>query len=85
MKDLETIAKEIREFIENNISVFDDEIELLDDTNIFTSGLVNSLFAMRLLCFIEEKCAVTIPDEYIERENFVSINAMLELINKIRG
>ncbi|WP_338803037.1 acyl carrier protein [Xenorhabdus griffiniae] len=84
MKDLDAIAKEIREFIENNISVFDDDVELLDDTNIFTSGLVNSLFAMRLLCFIEEKCSIIVPDEYIERENFVSINAMLNLINKIR-
>ncbi|CDM88085.1 acyl carrier protein [Xenorhabdus bovienii] len=85
MKDSDVISKEIREFIENNMTVFDDDIELLDDTNIFKNGLVNSLFSMRLLCFIEDKFSISIPDEYIERENFVSINKMLELVNKVRG
>nr|WP_283258118.1 phosphopantetheine-binding protein [Photorhabdus luminescens] len=63
----------------------DDEIELKDDTNIFESGLVNSLFSMRLLCFIEDKFSISIPDEYIERENFISIEKMQQLVQKIQG
>ncbi|MBS9429999.1 acyl carrier protein [Photorhabdus luminescens] len=85
MKDSCVVSTEIRHFIENNITNLDDEIELKDDTNIFESGLVNSLFSMRLLCFIEDKFSISIPDEYIERENFVSIERMQQLVQKIKG
>ncbi|KMW72142.1 acyl carrier protein [Photorhabdus luminescens subsp. luminescens] len=85
MKDSYIISTEIRHFIENNITNLDDEIELKDDTNIFESGLVNSLFSMRLLCFIEDKFSISIPDEYIERENFISIEKMQQLVQKIQG
>ncbi|MEK9498454.1 acyl carrier protein [Photorhabdus sp. P32] len=85
MKDSYIISTEIRNFIENNITNLDDEIELKDDTNIFESGLVNSLFSMRLLCFIEDKFSISIPDEYIERENFISIEKMQQLVQKIKG
>ncbi|MBD2800453.1 MULTISPECIES: phosphopantetheine-binding protein [Morganellaceae] len=85
MKDSYIISTEIRHFIENNITNLDDEIELKDDTNIFESGLVNSLFSMRLLCFIEDKFSISIPDEYIERENFISIEKMQQLVQKIKG
>ncbi|MBS9425554.1 phosphopantetheine-binding protein [Photorhabdus caribbeanensis] len=85
MNDSYIISTEIRNFIENNITNLDDEIELKDDTNIFESGLVNSLFSMRLLCFIEDKFSISIPDEYIERENFISIEKMQQLVQKIKG
>ncbi|EYU15545.1 phosphopantetheine-binding protein [Photorhabdus aegyptia] len=85
MKDSCVVSTEIRHFIENNITNLDDEIELKDDTNIFESGLVNSLFSMRLLCFIEDKFSISIPDEYIERENFISIEKMQQLVQKIKG
>ncbi|PQQ26816.1 phosphopantetheine-binding protein [Photorhabdus hindustanensis] len=85
MKDSCIVSTEIRYFIESNITNLDDDVELKDDTNIFESGLVNSLFSMRLLCFIEDKFSISIPDEYIERENFVSIERMQQLVQKIKG
>ncbi|PQQ41558.1 acyl carrier protein [Photorhabdus luminescens] len=85
MKDSCVVSTEIRHFIESNITNLDDDVELKDDTNIFESGLVNSLFSMRLLCFIEDKFSISIPDEYIERENFVSIERMQQLVQKIKG
>ncbi|KGM28228.1 acyl carrier protein [Photorhabdus luminescens] len=85
MKDSCIVSTEIRHFIESNITNLDDDVELKDDTNIFESGLVNSLFSMRLLCFIEDKFSISIPDEYIERENFVSIERMQQLVQKIKG
>ncbi|MBS9434088.1 phosphopantetheine-binding protein [Photorhabdus hainanensis] len=85
MKDSCVVSTEIRYFIESNITNLDDDVELKDDTNIFESGLVNSLFSMRLLCFIEDKFSISIPDEYIERENFVSIERMQQLVQKIKG
>ncbi|WCG81749.1 acyl carrier protein [Pectobacterium sp. A5351] len=84
MKESFSVAESIRHFIENNITTFDDDIEFNDDTDIFLSGLVNSLFSMRLLCFIEGEFSLSVPDEYIERKNFSSIEKMCQLVQILR-
>lgn len=85
MQSPDSVSSDIRNFIEKNITILDDDIELNDDTNIFNSGLVNSLFSMRLLCFIEDNFSIAIPDEYIDRKNFESISRMQKMIEKIVG
>ncbi|MET1255500.1 acyl carrier protein [Aliikangiella maris] len=78
-------AAPIRKFLEENImNLDDDDIILEDDTDIFKKGLVNSLFAMRLLNFIEDKFGVMVPDEDIALKNFRTINAMESLVNRLR-
>lgn len=74
----------IREFIELNMNV-DDVFELKDGDNIFVKGYVNSIFAMRLLTFIEKFSGVTVMDEDIVLANFSSINAMVALTRKHAG
>lgn len=78
------IRSKIREFIEINMNV-DDEVELQDDDNIFGKGYVTSIFAMRLLNFIESLSGITVADEDIVLPNFSSISAMLALIQKHTG
>ena len=73
-----------RDFIENNMNVFDDDIDWTDDTNIFTSGFVNSTFAMRLLNFLESEFSITIPDDEILLSNFSSVDAMWSLTAKLQ-
>ena len=75
----------VRNFIESNMNVFDEDVELNDDTNIFTSGYVNSIFAMRLLNFLETEYSLEVPDEDIIIPNFSSIDAMKALVEKIQG
>jgi len=75
----------VRNFIESNMNVFDEDVELNDDTNIFTSGYVNSIFAMRLLNFLENEYGLEVPDEDIIIPNFSSIDAMKALVEKIQG
>lgn len=74
----------VRKFIESNMDVFDEDVELNDDTNIFTSGYVNSIFAMRLLNFIETQYDLEVPDEEIVMTNFSSIDAMHALVSKLQ-
>lgn len=74
----------LRQFIVKNMNVFDDEVVLLDDTNLFTSGFVNSIFAMRLLNYLETEYELEIPDEFISLTYFSSIHAMHELINNLQ-
>ena len=74
----------VREFIESNMNVFDEDVELNDDTNIFTSGYVNSIFAMRLLNFLETEYDLEVPDDDIVMSNFSSIEAMHALVSKLQ-
>jgi len=73
----------LREFIELNMNV--DDVELNDADNIFGLGYVTSIFAMRLLNFLEKNTSVTVPDDEIVLANFSSIDAMTALIRKHNG
>lgn len=68
--------------IRNFVGRFLDESALKDDDNIFESGLVNSLFAMQLVVFLEEEFDISISNNEIDIENFRSINAISALIDK---
>ncbi|MER8903904.1 hypothetical protein [Mesorhizobium sp. M0772] len=60
------------------------EFGISDD--IFASGLLNSLFALQLVTFIESHFRVPIEDEDLVLENFSSILAMASFIeSKQRG
>lgn len=74
--------KRIREYIENNLVVFDDEATFSDSDNIFQKGFVNSLFAMKLLNFVEQEFEIKVDDEDIIITNFSSIDNIMKLIQK---
>ncbi|HCC36024.1 MAG TPA: D-alanyl carrier protein [Ruminococcaceae bacterium] len=55
-----------------------------DDDNFFEKGLVNSLFAMQLVSFIEKEFGIVIDNDELDIENFQSINAVTNFIgNKL--
>ncbi len=70
----------IRTFIENNMLVFEDEVSFSDEDNIFQMGVVNSLFAMKLLNFVEKEFNIEIANEDMEIKNLSSINNITRLI-----
>lgn len=72
----------IRKFIESNLIVFSDEAVFSDSDNIFELGFVNSLFAMKLLNFVESEFSIVIDNEDIDISNFSSIDNIMRLINK---
>ena len=72
----------IRDFIKSNLVVFDEEANFTDDDNIFKKGFVNSLFAMKLLEYVERTFQITISDEDMELSNFSSVNRIASLIDK---
>lgn len=84
MSQKEFSRESVREFIESNMNVFDEDVELNDDTNIFASGYVNSIFAMRLLNFLETEYDLEVPDDDIVMTNFSSIEAMHALVSKLQ-
>lgn len=74
--------EKVRGFIADNMDVLD-EVEIKDEDNIFELGYVNSLFAMRLLDFVEGEFNIEVPDEEITIGNFSSINKIMELVGRL--
>lgn len=74
---------EIRNFIKTNFVIEDEDHVFNDDDNYFEMRFVNSLFAMRLVQFIEEKIGFEIPNEYIELKNFCTVNKVIDLISHL--
>jgi methoxymalonate biosynthesis acyl carrier protein len=73
--ELEPRAK-IRAFILSSINLPD----LSDDDNLFESGIVNSLFAVELMTFLEKTFAVEVTPDDLDIANFQSIDACADFV-----
>lgn len=77
---MEDVKSKIRAFLGNYIKA----PQLEDSRNFFSDGLLNSLFAMQLVLFVEKTFGIRIENEDLGIENFSSINAITDLVNKKR-
>lgn len=71
---------EVKGKIRSFLGKYFDESSVSDNDNIFERGLVNSLFAMQLVTFIEEEFEIGITNDELDLENFKSISAITSLI-----
>ena len=76
---METKEK-IRAFIQSNLIVFEDEVDFKDSDNIFEMGYVNSLFAMKLLSYVENEFAISVEKDDMDIKNFSSVDNIMLLI-----
>jgi acyl carrier protein len=53
-----------------------------DEQDFFAQGLVNSLFAMQLVVFVENEFGIVVSDEDLDIDNFRTINAIASLIER---
>jgi methoxymalonate biosynthesis acyl carrier protein len=51
-----------------------------DGSDLFAEGLVNSLFAMQLVTFVEREFGVVVLDEDLEVANFLSVDAICAFV-----
>jgi len=65
------VKETVRKFINASINVD----SLGDDENLFESGVVNSLFAVELMTFVERQFGIEIGMDDLDIENFKSISA----------
>ena len=72
----------IRAFIEKNLIIYDDRARFLDGDNIFALGFVNSLFAAKLVSFIEREFQLTIGDDDLDISNFNSVNNIASFLQR---
>jgi acyl carrier protein len=75
---METVKNDVRAFL---LPYFRNH-PLADDENIFALGMVNSLFAMQLVLFVEKEFEVTVENEDLDIANFSTIDAIAGLVER---
>ena len=68
----------IRNFILDSINI----PNLNDDDNLFESGIVNSLFAVQLMTFLEKTFSIEVTMDDLSMDNFESINATSSFVER---
>ena len=78
--DENTIAEEIKKYIEKNILA--ENIQIDATTNLKQSG-IDSFSTVEIILFIERKYGVVIPDEKLLPENFATLQALSAIVNEL--
>lgn len=58
------------------------DVDVADDEDLFASGLVNSLFAMQLVLFVEKEFSIKVDNEDLDLDNFRSVSAITGFIQR---
>ncbi|HEY6122368.1 MAG TPA: acyl carrier protein [Pyrinomonadaceae bacterium] len=72
------VKQTVRSFLLSSINI----PELTDEDNLFDLGIVNSLFAVQLMTFIEKTFALEVEMEDLDIGNFKSLNAAAAFVMK---
>ena len=75
------MEEQLIEFIRKNI-LSDPETEIVRNTRLISSGLIDSFSLVILQTFIENQFGKKIPSPRITAESFDSVGQMLEIIIK---
>lgn len=80
MRDHEknTSRELIRGYILENISI----AELDDEFDIFEAGIVNSLFAIELMTFLEKEFEIKVTMDDLDMENFKSVASTSQFVSR---
>ena len=78
MRKRQEIQETVKSYIEERIDLED----LSEEINIFDEGIVNSLFAIEIMTFLEKIFAIKIGMEDLDMANFQSINAIVDFVQK---
>ncbi|HZD55082.1 MAG TPA: acyl carrier protein [Anaerolineales bacterium] len=75
----------IEKYILDSLKVGDHRKDIDHDESLIAKGVIDSLFILQLVSFLEEEFDVTIDDNEVTPDNFETINVMESLIgNKLQ-
>ena len=75
---MEEIKKKVTKMVKKYIK----GTEFSDDDNIFDMGVVNSLFAMQLVLFVENEFEISVDNDVLGTDEFNSINSICKYIQE---
>ncbi|CAG5087359.1 Acyl carrier protein [Thermobacillus xylanilyticus] len=70
----------IREFIRDNLSIEHEGAAFSDDDNYFELRFVNSLFAMKLVQFVEQQFGIVVENDELDLNNFCTVNNLVKFV-----
>ena len=73
------VRDEIRKYVTSGITA-----PIADCDDIFDLGFVDSLFALQLVNFIEQKFGIEVDGDDLDIANFCSIDALTEFVTRSR-
>ena len=79
-QDTSTTRKKVKQYVLQE--AFAEKNKIQNDSLIFKEGYFDSMGFMRLITFIEEEFGIKIIDADLKEENFESINAMTDFIDR---
>ena len=75
------VRETVTNFLLSSITI----ANLNGDDHLFESGIVNSLFAIQLMTFLEKNFAIDIGMDDLDIENFKSVNATAAFVMRKKG
>jgi acyl carrier protein len=77
------MSDDVRSQVRGFISARFPQVSLPDDQDLFAMGFITSLFAMELVMFVEQQFALRIPNDELKRDNFRTVDAVVDLVGRI--
>jgi acyl carrier protein len=79
--NVDVIVTKVNEFVSQYLNT----TEVDPDVDLFATSMVNSLFAMQLVLFVEKEFGLAVDNEDLDYENFKSVNAISGFVGKKLG
>ncbi len=57
------------------------DLEVTEQTDLLSAGIVDSIGLLKLVTFVEERLGLRVPDEDVVFENFHSVKAMMDYLS----
>lgn len=64
------------------VSQYVNGADVAPDVDLFSTGMVNSLFAMQMVLFVEREFGIEVDNEDLDYENFKSVHAICDFIHR---
>jgi acyl carrier protein len=85
MKETDSTKDEIRAYILSEFLRGESPGDLKDDTPLHTSGVLDSMAALRLVTFVEERFAIEVDAQEVGGESFDCISAIVTYLQRKSG
>jgi methoxymalonate biosynthesis acyl carrier protein len=79
--NMDTVMTQVREFVCQYLNT----AEVDNGVDLFATGMVNSLFAMQLVLFVEKAFGLVVDNDDLDYENFKSIDAIGAFVSRKLG
>lgn len=81
MADTQTIQKSVKQFILDQFLPGEDPDELTGDTELITSGIIDSIATLKLVSHLESEYDITIAAHEADAENLNTLDDITALVS----